>query len=313
MEPCTDAQIRELLSQYAALEHALGSEFGQRPLVTPNEESFPDAFHPDEKGANVLMRRMQHHAGMLDIPVALRVTEDPTLPSAGGSCGTGACAPATTPAQGPRILDAGEGWVVNASRAELTHAVAMTTLFSRCLAAIFVEETVTDRSVLRSPLERMLDVVAVRLGFGPLLLEGSHIYSKSCGGPSIAQLTQLQPTELGFLTAVFAAHQRHKLKRAKKSLSTTQRTALGFAEDWLRSNAALVSRLARAPELLVDGNFELAAPRPALFGWLSSKPSDPELDALLAAEAPRKLVTQHTDTRDDDGLRKLVEDALREG
>src|SRR5512142_1603272 len=87
--PVTESLIRRLGSLY----HRLGDEIGDRPLVLPNGTFFPDRFSGDEKSVEMLLRRMQGHAGLQDIPLELRIVSahcsdcDGECKQGGGSCG----------------------------------------------------------------------------------------------------------------------------------------------------------------------------------------------------------------------------------
>lgn len=65
--------IRWVVRQTASLQQHLGNEFGRRPLVLPNGRYFPDRFAGDPASVARLMRRIQEHAGMTDVPIQTRI------------------------------------------------------------------------------------------------------------------------------------------------------------------------------------------------------------------------------------------------
>jgi hypothetical protein len=307
----SDDTIRPLIAAVAALRVAFGKEFGERRLVLPNATFFPDVFQPDLKGAARLVARMQAHAGMADIPLTTVLVSD----GASGTeahCGSGSCAPKLNAQdQLVRVVDLGDEWRLQLAVEELRHPVALTTLIARSLATIFLVET--EPASFRKPQspEVCTDLVAVGLGFGVLLLEGAHIYSKSCGGPSVVQLTALTAAELSLCLVLFAKDEPKALREAQRHLSTTQSDALSDARAWLNGNRELADQLQHAPELLLGGAFELAAPRAGWFGLLSrSKKADPFIqERLLPTHSAPNARPQQAP---DDDLKALVSEALAE-
>lgn len=313
MDLPSESELRELVVRYARLVAALGTELGSRPLVLPNGRYFPDRFEPNQAGVGRLLQRMQHHAGMTDIPIVPEVGGTATSAS---SCSSGACGPSPL-AGGPRLSLSDEGWTLSLDAAELKHPVALTTLLARSLAAVFLEETRADGSQIAEPFAVTQDLAGVALGLGPLLLEGSYIYQKSCGGPSVTRLTALGTAELAVATSLFAGHHRHPLRPALKSVGATQRAALSLARDWLEGNHHLGPLLSRSPESLLDGVFELRPPATGLFGFLTRKRTqDQDLEEALLLDSPPLMTARNASTKqrskDDDELAALVERSLKE-
>src|SRR6266545_2519034 len=102
MDPLMGPAMRAVLERYAALVARLGGELGERPLVLPTAEFFPDAFGKEQRSALRLVRRMQKHAGMTDIPIAVGLVGGDESASEGG-CGSGGCG-----AAGCAVPEAGE-------------------------------------------------------------------------------------------------------------------------------------------------------------------------------------------------------------
>jgi len=250
----------ELVRRYARVLQSFGAELGERPLVRHDTEFFPDRFEKDQASLELLVRRLQTHAGLLDVPLRVQLLTPDGLPSEGsaascgtGGCGTGGCgtgAPEGGSADGaklPRLVESSQGWTLNVGEAELHHPVALTTQLSLALADIFLTETESASAPVEAPREVSRDLACVALGLGLLALEGSFIYSKSCGGPSVACLTQLSVGELSVACSLFIASGGHSTRRALAHLGTTQRALLSEANDWAASNPELIRQLEEDP------------------------------------------------------------------
>ena len=307
---------RELVERIARLLEGRREEFGDRPMVLPTAEFFPDAFAPDQPSVEKLVRRMQAHAGMSDIPIEVRViAPEGEEDDEGSSCSSGACcsAPAPTAEGLTRLVDNGDSWTLNVPALEVGHSVVLTANIARALGFVFLSETESDEAPIEEPAEASADLCAVELGFGELLLEGSYIYTKSCGGPSVATVTALSTPELAIAFSLFCAVGGHPLKRALGELGATQRAALGEARDLVRSNPALVEALKRTPELVALGHYELEETRPWLMRAFGKKKKDgaglDDIEAALAAAPPRRNKPRQADPADDE-LEDLVAEAL---
>lgn len=339
----------ELVRRYAHLIHHFGSEIGARPLVRQNGEFFPDAFEQDETSVVRLVRRLQTHAGLADIPLQVRLlsldaSDEASAGSPGGSCssggcGSGACA-TPTGAQGvkvaagtaTRLEEHPEGWVLNVFDVELSHPVALTCKLAQALGRVFLAETESASATVEAPLEVSVDLACVALGLGTLVLEGSYIYGKSCGGPSVTRLTALEVGELAIACSLFiavgdATVRRHG-RRALAELGTTQRALLGEANDWAASNPRIIEQLARDPEALSRSAPRLSDARPWLLRLfdrparraepsleraLSGELGDAELERLFNQSAKERAPAERRPDKDaqKDELRALVDEALR--
>lgn len=258
-----DRTLRELVQRYASIIERFGADIGQRPMVLPNGRFFPDVFNGDLPSVKRLLRRMQQHAGMADIPLELGVVD----PEADGeACGTGACGSCAAPNVSPqvsaaRLVDLGDGWRVNIAPSEVRNPVVLTAALARALGHVFLLEETSPERPIEEPLEVSVELTTVALGLGTLLLSGSYLYQKSCGGPNVACLTALGVGELSVAFALFAKHGGHALRRARAELDATQRDQLSEAETWLLSNPSVSRLLAHDPLRLVLGDFELSAPK----------------------------------------------------
>jgi hypothetical protein len=320
--------MRALLERYARLIARLGNELGERPMVLPTSEFFPDAFTKDQRSLARLVRRMQKHAGMSDIPLSVRLVGNPEGALAGacgsGGCGAASCSVPETDEPVPRVVDEGEGWRMNVPEAELEHSVVLTANVARALGYVFLVETRADCEALEEPVDVTADLAAVALGFGVVLLEASYMYSKSCGGPKVARATRLSCPELAVAHSAFMVRGRHPLRRASRELGTTQRAVVEETFPWLEANPALADALRGDPARIARGEYALQEPRPWLlrvFGkGRRSAAASPEqqvdideLEAMVSAlpAAPRATsrTKQAADPRHDE-LRALVDEVM---
>lgn len=358
-----DTVTQLLVRRMAALYHRLNHEIGVRPLVLPDSSFFPDVFSGDEKSARRVVRRMMSHAGMDDVPVKVRVPDahdaeaaessaqccgggcqltpsDKQAPlhdatanaeksdSHTGNCGTGGCGSCATtvdsPMVSPRVVDLGSEWLIQIPASELGHDVALTTNIAKALGAIFLLDTCPQGKTLEHPLEVEAEIAGTALGFGALLLEGSYLFSKSCGGPKIARLTTLSCSELAILAALFVARGNHRAGALKRHLSTTQASAYREAEALVKANRSIADKLRSNPAQLALGDFSLGPVTGLwhrLFGGApanvprSVASSDFDIAELEAAILSTDLGSAKREKRRApdvarDELRALVDDAL---
>jgi hypothetical protein len=315
-----NSEVRQgLVAAYAEVVAKLDLLSTERALVLPNGEFFPDVFTGDEASVQRMLDRLLEHAGLSDMALTARFWGE-----SGGSCGTGACG-SCGPAQPEpdserveRLVDAGEHWQVNILPTEVASPVALGSALCQAVALAVLREADTQP---RLPLNLAMDLTAIGLGYGVLLLEGSHIYRKSCGGPSIARTTALGPTEVALVLALSAAVSEQPLRKVAKHLSATQQEAFGEATAWADSNASLVQSLRSDPSRIARGEFQLKEPSSWLGRWLGSKlkrapnansaATIEELEAALGAEnAPRRALKARDPKLDE--IRRLVDEALSE-
>ena len=264
MELPDDRTLRDLVQRYASLIERFGDDIGKRPMVLPNGHFFPDQFSGDLASVGRLLRRMQQHAGMADIPIQIGVADPDAEKDL--ACGSGACGSCAAPSVSPeiaaaRLVDLGDGWRINIAPGEARSPVALTAALARALGHVFLLEETSATRPLEEPLEVTVELTTVALGLGTLLLAGSYLYQKSCGGPNVACLTALGVGELSVAFALFAKHSGHSMRRARTELDATQKDQLSEAETWLLSNPQVSELLATDPLRLVLGDFELSAPK----------------------------------------------------
>jgi hypothetical protein len=322
----------ELVRRYAHLLHHFGKEIGARPLVRQNAEFFPDRFDKDAPSVERLVRRLQTHAGLLDVPldvrlVPLELAEAGTNASKGcgsGACGTGCGTPGASADSASedgsirRLEERAQGWTLNVFDAELHHPVALTTQLALALAEVFLAETSSARAPVEAPRGVSRDLACVALGLGSLVLEGSYIYSKSCGGPSVTRLTDLSVGEIAIAQSLFIALGRCSARAfgrgALSELGTTQRALLDEANDWTASNSTLVTQLATNPGHLATRAPEVREARSWLLRVFERPPQRTSSDELpelnLDRPAPPRP-RRGPRTREQEELAALVDEALR--
>lgn len=274
-----DLSVLRLLTQrYAAVVQKLGLRPGEQPLVLPNGEWFPDRFTGDQESLELLLARMQGYAGE-EAPIRALVTGE-VSDCESGSCGTGSCAAPAVGSESPTLSRDETGYLIQIPGPALSHPIALTATLARMLGHVRLSEAgEADPSAMPAELS------ATALGFGVLLLEGSFLYSKSCGGPSVGTATALSPGELALPFALFLAHEDHSARPALKELGATQREAVDEALALIASNRTLVERLKRDPERVARGGFELGETRSWLFRIFGAKrkPARDRVEAALEA------------------------------
>lgn len=323
------ARRREIVRRYAHLLCQFSSELGERPLVLQTGEFFPDPFTGDEASLARLVLRLQQHAGLDDIPIETRVSALSSTPEA-ASCSSGGCAPsgAAGPPAARKLVDLGDAWRIELGEGDLHHPVALTTHLARTLGLIFLMESSEDAAQIAAPVDATADLACVALGLGALVLEGSYVYQKSCGGPSVAQLTALSVGELAVACSAFVVAGGHSSRRALGTLGTTQKALLAEAVGWSESNAELMHLLASAPSEVEPRLGELRETRTWLAKWLGPKQrssgepsleealsgrlSDSELRQLGAsrAERSRRGTPDEGRAKERHELAQLVDEAL---
>lgn len=246
-----------------------------------------------------------------------------------GKCDEGGCKSCgsheETEEPAPRLVDLGDEWSIQVPAAELRSDIILTTNLAKVLGLIFLLENLPKGASIEQPVEVSVEIASIALGFGALLLEGSYLYSKSCGGPKVGRATALDCGSVAVLTALFVARGKLKTQGLKRHLSTTQSAAFSEAEDIALANRLLVDKLATAPGQLLSGEFSIRTQVSLwdrLFGNKraskldSTKTADldlDELEAMVAAQPARngQPRARSSEAQQDD-LRSLVDDALAE-
>jgi hypothetical protein len=302
--------LASIVERMASLLVAVRDDLGERPLVLPNAEFFPDRFTADAASASRLVTRMLEHAGLSDVPVSTRVVveDEPESPHEGG-CSSGCAVPVANAAGTPRLVDDGDGFVLNVPAPELRHPVVLTTMVARALGHVLLVESLPPGTSVPGPVELSADYAAIALGFGPLMLEGAYIYSSGCGGPRVAQVTRAGLQELAILTALFIEMGGHSGRKATKELGATQADALSRALEWARSNRELCERLKHTPERVAAGDYALRDAKPWLMRLFERKPKPREDEIPADLFMPKASAPKPRDEASEE-LASLVHEAL---
>lgn len=323
-----DPSILKLVVQrYAGVVETLALDPGEQPLILPTGEWFPDRFTGDQASFEALVARMQGYAGLEDTPIEAVLTGE--IP--GGGCSTGGSCGCSTPSQstaseGPRLVALERGFRLEMPGAALKHPIAFTATVASLLGSVRLM-LAGDRS---GDLARA-ELAATALGFGVLLFEASHIYSKGCGGPSVGQATKLGAGELAVPLALFIACEGHKVRSAASELAPTQRELLNEAWALVDTNRGLVADLKNHPERVKSGRIELKTARSWLARLFSGKKPKTNRDAnelalsalergenlddvaaLLESEAPLRGSRPSSAKKPKDDVGDLVDEALAE-
>jgi hypothetical protein len=322
-------ELRLVIQRYADVCAALELTAGEQPLVLPNAEWFPDRFTGDASSLDQLIARLQGYAGLEAVKIEGQVVGETAGGSCGPSgCGSGACSPKAAPDGGDakfELTRVGDGYVISAPAAALSNSLLLTTTLAGMMALLRL-----GKAEYQAIDGVNVELAAVALGFGVLFLESSHLYAKSCGGPSVTRATKLGCNQLALPFALFVAGEGHSIKPALAELAPTQRALVSEAWALADSNRPLVRRLAEAPEKVARGDFKLGEAQSWLARLFSSKkkavPSSLDESALealergddvdeiaaLYASKPEARTSQRPPSREDDDLRALVDEALDE-
>jgi len=284
----SETVLRNLVARYARLLAAHGDAFEGAELVTPTGEHFPDHFARDARSVSKLLERVASYTPLgEDVPLEFVLVEDE---SDDGHCNSGCSKPA---ARIDGVQRDGDGYRVALPVTELGHPTRLVCALARgvcCAVLAEAEEKVDAREVGITS-----EIVGVASGFGVVLLEGSHVYTKSCGGPAIHQGTALATNELAALLAFFCAVNDISPRTAQKYLGATQGEAFDEAWAFVQINEGLVRKLREAPELLEGGAFSFETKRGGLLSRLFSS-----REAEVAAPVSKR-------TRDPEEERRLAE------
>jgi hypothetical protein len=282
MELPSEEVLRGLVARYAALLAEHGEAFEGAELVTPTAEHFPDHFARDaESVARLLARTVSYTPLGEAVPLELAFIDDA---ADDGHCASGC----SKPNPGGRIdgvQRVGRGYRIAVAVTELSHPTRLVCALVRGVSAAVLEEAEEPAS---SEIAMTSEIVAAASGFGVVLLEASHVYTKSCGGPSIHQGTFLAPSELAVLLAMFCALHDLSARSTRKHLGATQAEAFDAAWAFVQKNDALVDKLREAPELLAGGAFTFESKPGLLSRWFTPSVKAPRAQAR-SPEDERKL------------------------
>ncbi len=289
--------LHELVARYAHLLAAHGEAFEGAELVTPTSAHFPDHFTRDGQSVAHLLARVVSYTPLGEsVPLEVAIVETETGGTDDGHCTSGCSKPGSRIDGVQRV---GSGYRLPLPVTETGHPVRLVCALARGVSAAVLVEA--GEEVIPSEVGMTSEILAVLSGFGVVMLEASHVYTKSCGGPSIHQGTVLAPNELATLLAIFCAVNDIPARVARKHLGATQAEELDEAAAWVAAHEAIITKLREAPELLEGGAFTFETKR-GFFSRFLSKP---------AVEAPASKRTKSADeVRRLAEARALVEEEL---
>lgn len=304
--------IAWIVKHLAHLRAEFGDVLDDPELIEPNGTYFPDEFSVTPEGIAQLARRMATYAPLSeDLPIAVAFVEDETAEGGGGGCGSGACSTG-----GEKKLarasaaETEDGYAILVDVASVNESALLTSAIARGLGRVVQYEA--GEEALAADEGPLAELTAVACGFGVLLLNGSCVYKKGCGGMRRHRGTFLETEELAMAVALFARATGKKASLVRRHLPPTQREAFDEAWAWLEDQPNLVRALATAPETLVDGHFPLESKRGFFAKLLArgdERSDDPPLEALPVRKKPRSEEELWRLTE----AKALVDEALQEG
>lgn len=313
--PVSEHALKTVVAHLAHLRASYAEVLAEVPLVEPNGEFFPDEFALEPEAIDRLLRRMLSYAPLgEDLDVALGFAEPEEGSSGGGGCGTGACGTKGT-AEGTAsrggVVETETGYGVVIATGDVGEPVLLTSAMARAAGELVLREAGETPST-GSGVGPLSELTAVACGLGLLLLNGSSVYKKACGGMRQHRGTFLSVEELAMALAFFVRVHDLKPGVVRKHAPVTQREAFDAALAWVDGQPKLVSQLRDTPEALVDGVFTLEGKK-GFFGRLfGGARKDADLEALAAAPVKR-VVRSEAEIRRLQEARALVEDALQDG
>jgi hypothetical protein len=308
----SDEALRSIVAHLAHLRAEYGDVLADLDLVEPTGDYFPDAFALEPAAIDRLMRRMMTYAPLaadLDVQVAFVEPED--AGGGGGGCGSGACGPGDK--GGKAIMKGGavetpDGYAVVLATGDVAEPKLLTASLARSMGRLVLFEA--DEDVDPRVEGALSELTAVACGLGVILLNGAALYKKSCGGMKRHQGTFLGVEELALACALFVRATDRKPSSVRRHLEVTQREAFDIALDWVDGQPKLVRALAKDPESLADGIFQLEEKKGLFSRLLSSKKPEDD-DPLLVAPRPVKQRSE-AELRRIAETKALVEEALLE-
>ncbi len=306
--PLTEETIRGIVARLAHLRSAYGDAFADPDLIEPNGTYFPDAFALEPASIERLLRRMSSYAPIADdLDIALGFIE-PDGQVTGGGCGSGACGTGGLKeiARGGAV-ETEDGYAALVHVQDVGDPTILTTALARSIGRIVMFEA--DEDVDPRDEGALSELTAIASGFGVLLLNGSCVYKKGCGGMKRHQATFLGVEEIALALALFVRATKKKPSTVRAHLEITQKEAFDAALAWVDAQPTLVRTLAEDPEKLEDGIFAFEEKK-GFFSRLFANKSNDGLDAPVSVK-PRERSEE--ERRRLAEAKALVEEALSEG
>jgi hypothetical protein len=299
--------FRDLVAMTARALSALDGLLEADDLIEPTGKYFPDEFSLQAEPIAKLVLRMRGYTPLsADMPLAIAFTEPDAEQSGGGGCGGGACSTGGEAhvARGG-FMETEDGYAVVIDVRDAPEPALLTGSIARALGGIVLAEAEVD--VPRDALGFAGEMCASAMGLGVLVAASSCVYKKGCGGMKMHRGTHASVEESVMALALYCRTRDISPSRARGHLEVTQREAFDEALRLVDGNDHVTRALREHPETLVDGAFQVRAPK-GLLGRLFGKKSD----ASITESAPpseRKKRTAEEEARLAEA-RRLVEEAF---
>ena len=324
MELPPDTSIRWLVRRYAQIISREQDRQIRRPAVLPNGQFFPDEFDGDAGSVNLLFWRLQEHSALTDVDVELRFLDDGGSPSGSSGCGSG-CGSEGCGSGGsqqasvplPPVSRMPDAFRVDVLSSQARTPVTLTAYLSTALGRVHLERTGGLSMFPTGEWRSICELSAVSLGFGVLLANASHMFSKACHGVRVARATALSVSEITLALALFVSI-GDNTPWPTNSLDTTQKAAMSEAKLWIDSNQKVIRRLKRNPGEV--GDDDMLEVMPAL-PWLArvlglggkkrgSEVFDDDGFSRFEADMNSRASKTKTKSRDHGELRAMVDESL---
>src|SRR5262249_10629285 len=190
-----------------------------------------------------------------------------------GGCGGGACGTGDLKAiaRGTAI-ETEDGYAALVHVQDVGDPTVLTTVLARAVGRIVMFEA--DEEVDPRDESALSELTAIASGFGLLLLNGSCVYKKGCGGMKRHQATFLEIEEIALGLALFLPATGKKPALVRPHLEITQRETFDAALAWVDTQPALVRALVERPETLEDGVFAFEEKKGFLARLFTRKSND---------------------------------------
>lgn len=291
-------RIRSIVARLATLRAEYGEAFADPDLIEPNGEYFPDEFTLDPKGIDRLLRRMLGYSPLSDdLEIGLGFIE-PDGEVSGGGCGSGGCATGGLKeiARGGAV-ETEDGYAALVHVQDVGDPTILTTALARSVGRIVMFEA--DEDIDERDEGALSELTAIAAGFGLLLLNGSCVYKKGCGGMKRHQATFLEIDEIALGLALFIRATNKKPSTVRKHLEITQREVFDAALSWVDTQESLVRAMRDRPETLADGVFDFEQKKGLLSRLFTSKKTDEDDIAAISVRSQRP--------RSEEEIRRLAE------
>lgn len=254
-----ESTLRLLVTRYASFFARQREFLAGVTLVEPTTDFFPEGLVRDGDSLAAAVSRMKGYAPLPDDLLLLVHVDD--TPGDGGGCSSAACEKGGLEEGFARILATDEGYLIRLQLSEVQSPPLLGSALAQGMGSVIASQAGEEDDPFQA------EVIATACGLGLLLLIGSVVYAKSCGGVRAVRGTSHDPYELGVLLALFCAQHGVKARSVSRYLETTQAEAFADAMNWISGHTELLSKLRDAPELLETGLFELF-PKRGLFSRL---------------------------------------------